>query len=230
MFRRQIKRLRRRLERIRGVVTGDVLQGGSRKGGVIAIPRAGSSQLYFVYTGGAKKLGVDPRLFFKRTGLFERNVALFRDEHNAFYMNGLSASIDSFDALLAWHHDFRARLPQVKRVFCIGTSMGAYAAILFGHLLKAERVWAFGPPVTILDEFPEAPAERTDLARLLGTPNGVTAYDVHFSEGCAPDVEAASRIAACQGVRLIPHPGSDHDLVKTLLARGVLDKILPDPD
>jgi hypothetical protein len=207
-----------------------VLQPGTRKGGVITLPRPGSDQLFFVYTGTACRLGgLDPRAFFKRTRLFERNVALLRDEHSAYYQRGLSSSVDSFEALLAWHHEYRSGLPHVRRVFCLGTSRGAYAAILFGYLLKAEQVWALGTPTTRLDDVGGIPSDRGDLAALLARPNGVTTYHVHYSEGCGPDAKAVQRIAGCEGVRLHPHPGRVHNVALTMLERGSLETLLPNP-
>jgi hypothetical protein len=84
MLRRPVRRLKKNLEqgfvRVRGALVGDVLKTGTRKGGVITLPRPGSDQLFFVYTGKARRLGLDPRAFFKKTRLFERNVAFLRDE------------------------------------------------------------------------------------------------------------------------------------------------------
>jgi hypothetical protein len=228
---RPVRGLRKSLKlgfrRVRWALVTDVLD--PRKGSVITLPRPGSDQLFFVYTGRAQRLGLDPRAFFMRTRLFERNVALLRDEHGAFYQRGVSSSLDSFEALLGWHHEYRASLPHVRRVFCLGTSMGAYAAILFGYLLKAEQVWALGTPATRLDDAQGIPANRADLAALLARPNGVTTFHVHYSEGCARDVEAIQRISGCQGVRLHPHPGEFHAVVRTMLDRGALETLLPDP-
>ena len=222
--------LRQGFEQVRGVLTGDVLQPGTRKGGVITLPRPGSDQLFFVYTGAAGRLGgLDPRAFFKRTRLFERNVALLRDEHKAYYQRGLSSSVESFEALLNWHHEYRSGLPHARRVFCLGTSMGAYAAIVFGYLMKAEQVWALGLPTSRLDDIQAIPSDRDDLAALLDRPNGVTTYHLHYSAGCVPDAKAVKRIAACEGVRLHPHPGHHHRVLPTMLERGALETLLPNP-
>ena len=224
------KNLRQGFERVPGVVTGDVLEPGTGKGGVITVPRPGSDQLFFVYTGAAGRLGgLDPRAFFKRTRLFERNVALLRDEHKAYYQRGLSSSVESFEALLNWHHEHRSGLPHVRRVFCLGTSMGAYASILFGYLLKAEQVWALGLPTSRLDDTLAIPSDRGDLAALLGRPNGVTTYHLHYSKGCVEDAQAVKRIAGCEGVRLHPHPGHSHRVMPTMLERGALETLLPTP-
>lgn len=206
-----------------------MLRGGTRQGGVITLVRHSSDQLFFVYAGAAQRVGIDPRAFFTRTRLFERNVVLLRDGRNAFYQQGISHAIDSFDALLGWHHELRASMPHVRRVFTVGSSMGAYAAILFGCLLEAEQVWALGPPVTRLDQAEGFPQERTDLAVLLERSTGRTSYHVHYSEGCPADVEAARRIAHCEGVRLHAHPGTDHNVVTTMAGGGALETLFPAP-
>lgn len=216
------------VERARGLVGRDVSGLGPPAKGVVTLVRERSDQLFYVYAGAKGRLMLDPRKFFRKTRLFERNVAFLRDARPRFYLRGVP-SLDSFDALLDWQTALPQQLAHVRRRFCLGTSMGAYAAILFGHLLKVEQVWAFGPPLTLLGRFQEAPPAHRDLALLLSSPNGVTRFHVHYNETVRRDRESAQRLAGCSGVTLHPHDGDGHNVVETLIERGLLDGLLPDP-
>jgi hypothetical protein len=203
----------------------------ARPKGATVFVRPGSDQLFFVYTGQSRGVGVNPLDFFKQTRLLERNVVILQDRYHAFYQRGVSATIDSFDALLAWQCAFRESLPHVRRVFCLGTSLGGYAAILAGRFLNADQVWAFGP-MTVLPDVPSlrgvtvAP-ERRDLRLALAADQGATTYAVYYNEREEHDAEDARRLAKHPRVRLWPKPGDGHNVVKTLLERGELETLLP---
>jgi hypothetical protein len=204
--------------------------------GAIVFIREESDQLSYVYTGGARGLMINPILFLNRTRLLERNVVIFQDRYGACYQQGISPQLNTFEAFLDWQIAFRARLPHVRRLFCLGTSAGAYAALLFGRLLEAEEVWAFGPPTDIDQPSHQqmlgdlsVPRERRDLAQLLGSPNGKTIYNVYFNEGCAEDAAAAQRISHCDGVRLWPQPGKTHDVLSVMFENDRLATLLPEP-
>ena len=204
--------------------------------GAIVFVREESDQLAYVYTGGARGLMINPILFLNRTRLLERNVVIFQDKYSAFYQRGISSQLSTFEDFLDWQIAFRERLSHVRRVFCLGTSAGAYAALLFGRLLEAEEVWAFGAPTEIDQSSQERafaglsiPPERLDLAHLLGKPNGKTIYNLYFNEGCAGDAAAAQRVAGCEGVRLWPQPGNEHDVLSVMFQQGWLGTLLPEP-
>jgi hypothetical protein len=204
--------------------------------GAIVLVREESDQLFYVYTGVARGLMINPILFFKKTRLLERNVVIFQDRERAFYQKGVSPALNTFEAFLAWQAAFHERMPHVRRLFCLGTSMGGYAALLFGHLLGAEEVWAFSPS-TALGRRRRAqmsdvviPRERSNLATLLGTPNGShTKYNVFYSRDLRRDELAAKRIARCDGVTMCPQPEGGHNIVNVLLERDQLDTLLPEP-
>ena len=116
-----------------------------------------SDQLYFVYTGSARGLMINPAIFLEKTELWKRNLIILQDPWTVFYQLGISDEVNSFEAFLQWHDHARNPLTHVKRVFCLGPCMGGYAALAFGHLLAVEEVWAFSP-VTLL---PDRLAPRT---------------------------------------------------------------------
>jgi hypothetical protein len=178
---------------------------------------------------------INPIVFFNKTRLLERNVVIFQDRHAAFYQKGISPALESFEAFLRWQIEFRERLTHVRRLFCLGTSMGGYAALLFGYLLRAEAVWAFSPATRLgrkrLAQIGDVavPRERAHLATLLRSSNGITNYNVYYSQDQRRDEVAAMRIANCDGMKLWPRPRGGHNIVKTLLEDGELERLLPDP-
>jgi pimeloyl-ACP methyl ester carboxylesterase len=199
--------------------------------------------------------------FFGRTKKLEirmdqpLNRILVRDIENSWYhrgVPGLGAHVEEVAASL------RGLIRSIRPscVWTIGQSMGGYAATMFGMLLNADRIVAFGP-LSFLD--PEKAllygerrflpvmnrlaADRPksyfdDLVRLGTSLNYQGALNVVF--GTHPGGEAtelgnldaihALRLARLANVSLYPHPQSDHLVVKWLsdnqLMDGLLDKIL----
>lgn len=170
--------------------------------------------------------------FLKSTRILDRNLILFRDNEQANYQRGLSADIPSMAAFLDWQASQLAlHFPHVRSTYCLGTSAGAYAAIVSGYFLKVPIVWSFGP-MTLIDE-PYRPSESDpisrrcfDLGELLRDGNGVTEYRIFYNNGYKPDVVAAERLKNCPGVRLFPQPGDDHGVVYTMADLGSLADVL----
>ena len=128
----------------------------------------------------------------------------------------------------------------------LGCSSGAFAAILFGHILQANFVLAFSPQTVISSDmenvlgdirfkqigdfkflrsaFPKDPfyQQSLDLKQLLPFRTRVI---LHFSQGEAFDEKHALRIG-CPTCVLIPHECKTHLLALELRDRGELDWIL----
>jgi len=62
-----------------------------------------------------------------------------RDVFKQWYLKGINISINSPEKLLS----FLEKETKNYKTICIGSSAGGYAAILYGTLLKSERVYAF---------------------------------------------------------------------------------------
>jgi hypothetical protein len=199
----------------------------SVRDGVPILIREECDQLFYIYTGARHGLLGNPLPFLDRTRLLERNLAFFSDPHVAYYYRGVSAPLDSYDTFLAWQRTLPKQLPHVKRLFCLGTSMGAYAALSFGHLLAAEEVWAFAP-ATKLDaqDHPYVPPDRRDLRELLRNSSGKSRYNVYYNRSSS-DRDAALRLIDCENVALWPQNGDGHNVVQTLTAQGRLATLLP---
>lgn len=72
-----------------------------------------------------------------------------RDICKNFYVEGINSKYDSVDSLC----DFLAKESAGYEVVTIGSSAGGYAAVLFGCLLKAKRVYSFSGQIDLWNYF-----------------------------------------------------------------------------
>jgi hypothetical protein len=159
----------------------------------------------------------------KESGLVGKNFVVLRDVRRRCYQRGISDELSSIPKIHRWMQDYVAQQDHVRRVFCLGTSWGGYAALVFGHLLKAEMVWAFAPATYLY----WAGQPYRDVRTILSEGNRVTRYSVHYSSGNPYDLHAARRLRACPGVQLVSHPGRAHDVLGALARRKGIRDLLP---
>lgn len=90
------------------------------------------------------------------------NKLFIRDPTRSWYgkkINGLCENPDELKELIAGVvNKFKS-----SNVIFIGGSMGGYAAILFGILLKVGRIIAFGPQMILNSKMPNMPQRHTEL-------------------------------------------------------------------
>jgi hypothetical protein len=76
-----------------------------------------------------------------------------------------------------------------------------------------------------VDDVPELPPERSDLRLALQRSNGVTRYNLFFSEGHEAHAKAARHLADCDNVCLRPQPGDEYNVLQQLLDRALLPSV-----
>ena len=111
-----------------------------------------------------------------------------------------------------------------RSVMCIGNSMGAYAALLFGTLVNADHVLAFGPETLLrlahsrsrafIGKRPPTPFD--DLLPHLSQPAAGRKTDIVIGESDLVDVHCARRIAHLDGVQIRSLRGVGHEVPATL--------------
>lgn len=193
------------------------------------LERKDCAQLFVIFCGRAGRVMLDPLDFIKQTRIIDRNLLMLRDLNDCCYQRGVDRSVTDIPGLLDWLRGARGRLPHVRRLFCVGSSSGAYMALVAGHLLQAEGVWAFAPPGK-LDEhsgLDHVDARFADPALLLSESNGVTRYHVYYNELHEPDRAACQRLAGAPGVQLHPQEGEGHGVVLHLARTNRLTNLLP---
>jgi len=72
-------------------------------------------------------------------------IIFVRDVYKSWYIQGISNKLSTQDKLA----DFLKSVTEGKRIVTIGVSAGGTAAILFGCLLKADRIVAFCPQINL---------------------------------------------------------------------------------
>jgi len=171
----------------------------------------------------------------RETGLIHNNLVLLKDYYRFFYQAGLNSDITDVDATIARLRRCREELPHVRQTFCCGPSSGGYAAILFGHYLQVDVVYAFAP-VTLMNldnlkrfgvskETWRTTEQHRDLARLLAKHNGRTRYKIFFCNGHVRDRKYAEHLQNLPGVELCPQPGTTHNVIQAINESGRLGEI-----
>ena len=116
---------------------------------IVTSTRPDCSQLFFVFTGIIQKvLGLPPLDFLQKARLANRNFVVLKDPSKRGFRCGVSDEIPDLESLFDWQRNYVLGLSHVREVYCIGVSAGAIPAIMAGHYLGAEGVWAFSgrPP------------------------------------------------------------------------------------
>lgn len=204
-------------------------------GALVVWGRENSSQLYYVFHGMAGGLGIQPLTVLRGTGLLRTNLVLLKDYYRFFYQAGLSAEIKDNDAIIARLRRCREELPHVRQTYCSGPSSGGYAAILFGHYLQVDVVYAFAP-VTLINlddlkrfggskEIWRITEQHRDLAKLLAKHNGRTRYKIFYCDGNVRDRGHAEHIQGLPGVELCPQPGHTHNVIQAINESGRLGEL-----
>jgi pimeloyl-ACP methyl ester carboxylesterase len=155
---------------------------------------------------------------------------LIRDPGESWYNGGLPGIGETVEEIAAWTKRELDAL-DARRVVTIGTSMGGYAAILFGCMISAERVVAIAPQ-TLLDQRLPAFAPPTHLQvqapDLLPVVSEApqTRVDVVVGRDSLLDAFHAHRIAGAGSVRLLGVPLSGHYMAKKLNREGRLGALI----
>jgi pimeloyl-ACP methyl ester carboxylesterase len=180
---------------------------------------------------------------------------LVRDSSQLWYLNGIPGMADGIEATAAALARIVAQL-KPSHVVTLGQSMGAYAAILYGALLKADKVIAFGP-LSCFDrslwkqmgdtrwqpQLEQLMALGTDIRPyhdLAGwlpslsdaAPSIDLLYGAHPGLGALPheatglDVPHAMRLMGAPTVTCLPALSSGHAIVEHYRAQGVMSDVL----
>jgi pimeloyl-ACP methyl ester carboxylesterase len=187
--------------------------------------RADSDRLVIAFT--AHRMG--PRFgFYAIAKTLGANVLFVRDARDCWYntgVDGLGSTVEEIAASLAKV----AEEVGAKRVVTLGSSMGGYAAILFGCLLNAERCVAFAPQTLLQDGLPLTPPKGTvlqapDLADLpLAAPG--TQVEILVGGDSLPDLFHAGRMRG-ENVRTSVMPGQAHTIAEALAARHEMQAVV----
>lgn len=205
------------------------------------------SPAVFEFSGYLKKLeGLSGR---------QLNKLLVRDPSMRWYLAGIEGVGDDVASTAAALSDFVDR-HQPSSVITLGQSMGAYAAILYGTLIGADKVVAFGslscfdselwalmnevrwvPSLAALDQSGVDAHAYRDLARFLAEHDGPLPdidwiYGNSAGDGIDPQIAVAvdavhaARFVGTPAVSLVPARFGLHAVVQHFRSQGVFADVL----
>jgi len=203
-----------------------------------------STTLLITFGGMAKGVVIPPFEFFNLTSEYKVKKLYIRDLYQFWYHHGLPGITDNIDGIARYLlQAFKEQ--RVERKIILGNSMGGYAAILFGCLVKADEVHAFSPKTFItplkrlvyfdlwnrkqvwnLQWDKNVQREYFDLKKVLAKSNNKTKYNLYFSIQQRIDRIHSIRMQQIPNVLLHPYKEGGHKLVKYLMDSGILKDII----
>ncbi len=163
--------------------------------------------------------------FLERFDDLSANRIFIRDPYDAWYNRGIGDGVDTLDSLAARLAAEVKRL-RPSRIITFGTSMGGYAALLFGLKLQAASIIAVSPQSILDPRLPHTPSQafpgpNFDLLPMMQTPPEDSRITLFFGAADMVDCYNALRVSGPQ-VKLIPIKDADHLVAATLTKNGAL--------
>lgn len=198
----------------------------------------GAETAMFCFCGVTHRLGLPITMFQRRVAELPVSTVYLRDFHRLLYLKGIRSlgpdHVAAVEGLRAIANDLGAR-----RIVCLGTSGGGYAALRFGLALGAQTVVSFAGLINMdpatqpvrksmaLRMRKHFPDEELDYrARFLAAkdrPRLIMAYGEHAWD----DRLQAELMKDVDGVELIMVSAHDeHGVVPELIRRGEFDPLL----
>jgi hypothetical protein len=116
-------------------------------------PRKGSDTAVILFCGGGThRLGMPLNAFHRWAGAIPASLIYLRDFRHRFFLDGIPSLGDGLQGTLEALRSVLADL-NVRRTFCYGFSVGGFAALYYALPLKAQRVLALAPAVTLEPRF-----------------------------------------------------------------------------
>jgi hypothetical protein len=204
-----------------------------------------SATLLLAFGGMAGQLQIPPFEFFKLTGEMPVKRLFVRDLHQAWYHRGVQGYGLTIEEVAKSLQRLIAR-SDVDRLVVAGVSAGAYAALVFGTLLGADRTLCFAPQTTIdqgvlaemgdhrwddrlspLAASGSLDSDWTDLRDALpAARRAATRYDLYFDGSFDLDRLHAERLEGTEGLRLHHVAEGEHEVARKMRDTGELEQVL----
>jgi hypothetical protein len=199
--------------------------------------------LLIAFTGFGNKLQLPTHRFFEEAKLSKHSKIIIYDASFQKTLGGLPPYADSFEEFVEFLKTEVAEIAP-KKVITLGCSAGAHSALLLGHLLKVDAVFAFAPfpylsfekSRAMNDPLQDSPTARKinqlaakagqyfDLAPILANWNGVTEYEVHVCKDHEWDVKRANTLQSTPKLSIHAHPGKSHAVAIEMARSRTLDQ------
>ncbi len=169
-----------------------------------------SSQLIVYFSSAGAKSFEGYSLLSKYTD----NKLFIRDSMKSWYHGVIPHVSNSADELVEYLKPIISNFDK-KDITFIGSSMGAYAALLFGLKLGIGKVIAFSPQIVLNPSMPFTPNETVkynDLSTLI-LENTQSDIDIWFGEGEPLDLYHIHHIINAKKVSFFPITGAPHNVL-----------------
>ncbi len=194
--------------------------------------------LLIAFGGIAGRMGATPPFeFFRLTQRLRVNKVYLRDLDQCWYHAGLRGLTGSVADTAAYLRGLRTACG-ASRTLVFGSSMGGYAALLFGSLIEATAIHAFSPHTSLQDKRSIRNRDRLkvlhagfsgeyfDLNRVPGPPRCAGERHVYYDSTNRKDRRQVGHLGTPEGLHLHAFKGGGHNLVKYLRASGELEKVV----
>jgi len=201
-----------------------------------------SETLLIIFAGYAGEIAMPVFEFFNVLKKHPTDKLFIRDLNRKWYLNGIDTTLDSVAEITNF---INQKKKSYKNIVTLGTSMGGFAAILFGTLVKADVILAFSPQ-TFVDRFFRywysdfrwekdiKPARSNclksekffNMYRLIKKSNLKNTVNIYYSNNEKLDSIHANFLKKLNTVNLHSYNFGDHLLIKEMRDNGDLDKIL----
>jgi len=157
------------------------------------------------------------------------NRLFVRDPKQSWFNGPIQKWWNNADGLLEKLSTITQRFDPAN-IICMGSSMGGYAAILFGCKLNVGKVAAFSPQMILDSRLPNNPGpshkiQYKNLYDVIENANG-TSIDILFGSEDICDVYNIIDAKKHNKINLQNIYGAAHNLMQYLLDHGVLTKII----
>ncbi|HEV7527161.1 MAG TPA: hypothetical protein VGP92_19555 [Acidimicrobiia bacterium] len=189
--------------------------------------------------------GLPPFEFFGQLDGVPSGLVFVRDLEQSWYQLGIRGAADDIRASAKWLSDL-LETHGIQRTICVGCSAGGFAAIVFGSLIGAAEIHAFGAQTTIdrwglwrahdtrWNKYLKPMRKRLGARQPIFDARSVLSTDapnpdiyVHWGTDEKRDGHHALRLDGLPNVTLVPHSGVGHgDLTRALRDSGELRRLL----
>lgn len=162
----------------------------------------------------------------KQLSRYKENKLFIRDPDRNWYNGNIEGLADGPDQLAERIKEVVKRFDK-KNITFAGSSMGAYAAILFGALLEIPNIAAIAPQIVIHPLLPNSPrevAKFSDLAVLLRALKRKSTIRIWFGCGELLDVYQSMRCHDIPGCQLFGVPDSLHNVLAHLKSLDLVNE------
>ncbi len=162
-------------------------------------------------------------------GRLDYNRVYIRDRENQWYNRALNGLGDGLAEVTERLRDLLAA-NGFDIIDCVGNSMGAYGALLFGARLRARNVLAFSPQTFLAPPYPRYDpsyhgGDYVDF-RDLDIPGSIRNPQILVSEDELFDLYSLARLPYWRKLGISLASGSSHLVPKTLNDLGVLERLI----